>query len=161
MKNKTIAERFMEHVNKTPSCWIWTASTDRDGYGHMWVDGKLIPTHRLAYLLFVGDIQNNFYVLHSCDNPICVNPNHLFLGSQTDNMQDMIKKNRIPPRSGENNGRSKITQKQAVEIKEKYSTGKFTQAQLSDEYGISKSAIAYITRCEHWKTQECNGICGI
>jgi len=73
----------------------------------------------------------------------------------------MIEKQRISDRGGEKNGRSKITSDQAADIREKYSTGIYKQSDLAKEYGLSNSAIAYITRGEHWKNSECTGICGV
>ena len=81
-------------INHDTGCWEWQAATARHGYGATIYKGKLIPAHRLFYLLYKGKIENGLYVCHSCDNPCCVNPEHLWLGTQKDNMKDMVKKGR-------------------------------------------------------------------
>jgi HNH endonuclease len=86
------------------SCWEWTASKFRDGYGQIKVNRKNKKAHRIAYELFKGPIPENMLVCHTCDNPGCVRPEHLFLGTALDNSHDMINKGRY------NNGKSDITQ---------------------------------------------------
>ena len=87
-------KRFMEKVDKTDDCWLWTASKYPTGYGQFSLNGKPHRAHRVAYELFVAPIPNGMYVLHQCDTPACVNPEHLFLGTQADNMRDMTEKAR-------------------------------------------------------------------
>lgn len=86
--------RFWAKVNKTDTCWLWTASTSRHGYGNYQLDGRPIRAHRLSYYLGKGPIASNLSVCHHCDTPACVNPAHLFLGSHTENMRDCIAKGR-------------------------------------------------------------------
>lgn len=86
-------ERFWNKVEKTNTCWNWQGGKDRDGYGHIRVEGKLWQTHRFSSLLDDKD-PAGYVVLHSCDNPSCVNPQHLKLGTQADNVKDMIIKGR-------------------------------------------------------------------
>jgi len=89
-------ERFFKKVEKTESCWLWTAAIrGKSGYGAIKVDGKTIDAHRLSYQIHKGEIPNGMYVCHSCDNRKCVNPDHLFLGTAKDNWQDGFDKNRI------------------------------------------------------------------
>ena len=90
---KTI-ERFLRKVRKTPICWEWTATKNSDGYGKFSIQGKQPGAHRVSYLIFVADIPLGLFVLHSCDNPGCVNPAHLSLGTNQDNMNDMTVKGR-------------------------------------------------------------------
>lgn len=91
----TPADRFWERVQKTDDCWLWTGSTDKDGYGWFWVDGKTATAHRFSYALHNdGAIPDGLYVCHSCDNPPCVNPDHLWLGTNQDNMDDCARKGR-------------------------------------------------------------------
>jgi hypothetical protein len=87
-------ERFWEKVNKTETCWIWTANKSKLGYGKFSVQGKSVPAHRYAYSLVHGSIPHGLFVCHKCDVPSCINPEHLWLGSPSDNTADMVAKNR-------------------------------------------------------------------
>lgn len=87
-------DRFWEKVNKTEDCWIWMKSKDGSGYGTISYLGKVYKAHRLSYELEFGSFDKSLRVLHLCDNPSCIRPSHLFLGSQSDNMIDMVKKGR-------------------------------------------------------------------
>ena len=87
-------KRFWDKVDKTGECWIWTAYTKTDGYGQFKFDGKMRGAHRMAWLLTNGEIPDGMLVCHTCDNPSCVNPNHLFLGTNQDNADDKMNKGR-------------------------------------------------------------------
>lgn len=87
-------ERFWNKVDKSGDCWLWTASKTHQGYGYFRFDGKMCKAHRMAWLLVNGEIPNEMLVCHSCDNPSCVNPEHLWLGTNQENMDDMNKKGR-------------------------------------------------------------------
>lgn len=87
-------ERFWEKVNKTEECWLWSASKDSCGYGIIRYNGKNWRSHRVSYEMEFGVFDHFLRVLHSCDIPSCVRPSHLFLGTQSENMQDMVKKMR-------------------------------------------------------------------
>lgn len=108
---KITKERFLEKIKKDPitGCWEWTASK-RNGYGRIGVDGKHLSAHRLSYQLFVGPIKSGLVICHKCDNPGCVNPDHIFIGTQSDNMTDM-----------HNKGRSSMTFKKGHTINHKLS----------------------------------------
>jgi hypothetical protein len=103
-RKTTEEERFWAKVDKTETCWMWTASKDRRGYGKFCVQRKIVPAHRYAYSLAHGAIPHGLFVCHKCDVPSCVNLEHLWLGSPSDNTADMIKKNRhgahMKPRAG-------------------------------------------------------------
>lgn len=86
--------RFEEKFFKTDSCWIWTAATRSTGYGVFSYKGKPVTASRVSYTLYKGEIPDGLHVLHTCDNPSCVNPEHLFLGTNKDNVEDRKAKNR-------------------------------------------------------------------
>jgi hypothetical protein len=94
---------FLHKLEKQGDCWIWTASKRNKGYGAIaWKDhesGRMIQerAHRLSYLMYIGEIPDNLFVLHKCDNPACCNPDHLFLGTKADNNRDMVEKGRHVP----------------------------------------------------------------
>lgn len=131
-------------------CWIWQKACLPDGYGHCRVNGRTVRTHRVSYEAFIGPIPAGMHVLHKCDVPACVNPDHLFLGTHQDNMRDAAKKQRHymqrhPEKStlrnhewrGEKSPRAKLTDAQAAEIKE--SRAKIRE--ICERYGISKATV--------------------
>jgi hypothetical protein len=94
----TVEDRFWANVDKSGDCWEWQASVNLDGYGRFCLKGKRIRAHRLSWVLANGEIPEGMCVLHKCDNPPCVSPDHLFLGTRADNVRDMVQKGRC--RSG-------------------------------------------------------------
>lgn len=109
-------ERFWNKVEKTESCWNWIASTDRK-YGHFLFQGKLIKAHRFSFMLENGEIPQGLDVCHHCDNPKCVRPSHLFLGTRSDNMRDMIAKGRCKAPKGEIHWNSILNKQKVLEIR--------------------------------------------
>jgi hypothetical protein len=93
-KNSSIKERFFQKVNKTNSCWLWTGALSSRGYGSFGVNGKTTAAHRYSYQMHIGEIPKGLVICHTCDTPSCVNPDHLWAGTQSENMKDMFNKNR-------------------------------------------------------------------
>lgn len=149
---QTPEQRFWKKVEKTDSCWLWTGGSDCNGYGRMGVgrsDEGTILAHRFSYELHRGPIAGNLFVCHRCDNPQCVNPNHLFLGTALDNVQDMIAKSRNA--HGEKAPWSKLTETQVTEIRQRYAAGGITQKALAKEYGLIQTTVGEIVRRVIWK----------
>ena len=142
--------RFWLKVEKTESCWVWTAAKNTGGYGAVKSDGKSHQAHRLAYEWENGPIPKGICVLHHCDNRSCVNPSHLFLGTIGDNNRDCFAKGRQPPMQGEHGPNHKLTQEQVNIIRAIYSTGTITQRNLGKQFGISKSEICCIVLRQRW-----------
>lgn len=147
----SIYERFWSHVDKSGDCWIWTAATSSDGYGHFSLFG-MTRAHRISYLLEVGSIPNGMFVCHHCDNPKCVRPDHLFLGTAKDNTHDAIKKGRFQtPGFGENNPHAKLTLEQVNEIRELAKNGPIVKAKIAALYGVHPQAIYEIVKGRSWR----------
>lgn len=148
---KSLIERFESHFTKTDGCWEWMATRSINGYGRINIDGKYYGAHRVAYNLYIGDLPDNMCVCHHCDNPGCVNPSHLFLGTRSDNMKDCVKKGRrrLPVASGEKPAGYKLTEEQVMEIRSKY-PGDKSQRKIASEYGVSQSEIWRIIHRVHW-----------
>lgn len=147
-----VEERFWRYVMKTESCWEWTGGKGRFGYGAIQVGGKgspKIPAHRLSYKMHVGPIPDGLFVMHTCDNPSCVNPDHLQLGTPKDNTHDMIAKGRqrVVAPVGEKNGKSKLTAELAKYIKFSLSTN----AELARELNLSPNCIRGVRTGRTWK----------
>jgi hypothetical protein len=133
-------------------CVLWDGSITNSGYGAASYRGKRVDAHRRAYLIAHGEIPKGLSVLHTCDVKLCINPEHLWLGTQLDNMNDMTEKGRRymkgPGNSypGELNPNVKLTDIQCQEIKEIYKQGNISQQLLARKYGVSQGAISYILR---------------
>ena len=138
-KVRPVEERFWSKVDigESDDCWNWMASVQNSGYGHFRMNGKLELTHRVSWMLTNGEIPEDLQVLHICiTNRRCVNPRHLYIGTQQDNINDMMNQRR--------NGNVKLTDEEVIEIRKKYKTGEYTQQRLADEYGVHRSNIGRI-----------------
>lgn len=143
-----IAEKLSIGVEN--QCWAWTGHKDRDGYGITWVKPKTIKAHRLIFNLIRGPIPSGMLVCHKCDNPGCVNPEHLFLGSNSENIQDSISKGRWA--CGESKCGSKLTDGDVKEIRRLYDSGAQTPKQIAAQFqNVSYRLVWLVCRRKAWR----------
>lgn len=145
-------ERFIARTDtkSVKECWIWNASRRPDGYGQ-WrrADGQIELAHRASWRLFRTEIPKGAHILHKCDNPPCVNPTHLFLGSHADNMRDMWGKGRARPGQsrGEKHGMSKLTSEIVREIRTSSESG----VELARKFALSATTVCDVRKRRTWK----------
>lgn len=142
--------RFWHLCGKQPGCWAWEGYTSA-GYAALRRNGKHVKAHRLSYEITHGPIPDGLSVCHSCDNTVCTNWSHLFLGTHAINMADRDAKGRQGDHAGEANGRSKITLEQVGEIRSLWAVGGQTKRELGRQYGITDTAIAQIVNNRTWR----------
>ena len=146
-------QRFINKVDQSAGpqgCWPWIGHRQREGYGLVKRAGRAVLAHRVSYQIHRGEIPAGMIVMHSCDNPCCVNPNHLVLGTNADNSRDCISKKRQA--YGEKNGVAKLTESQVQEIRQGYNklAGRTLQY-LAQQYGVCHSQIWNIVRGRNWR----------
>ena len=138
--NNNLPEQLLED-----ECWEWQGFKGKGGYGILH-HGKRLRAHRVSYEIHYAEPLGELHCLHSCDNPSCVNPFHLFSGTNTDNVKDKVMKGRAYTgnQQGQNNGNSKLTDDIVKEIRLLYNSGGYTTIQLGEKYGVHRSTISYI-----------------
>lgn len=151
----TTLDRFWAKVDASggpDECWPWIAALDHDGYGMFRIaEGRRHHAHRAAWLLLVGDIPDGMHVCHSCDNPACVNPLHLWLGTDAANVRDCMNKGRRVPPRGERHGNAKLTADAVGEIRA--FPGPLRPdaiRELTERYGISRAHVFRVRSKEQW-----------
>lgn len=150
--------RFLAKTSsvKTMGCWEWIGGKYSNGYGGFRFNSKFQRAHRVAYQLFIGPISDGLCVLHHCDNPGCVRPDHLYMGTHQDNMNDKKERGKVakggrPGARGEHNALSKLTEAQVREIRLEYQEGTISQRKLGVKFGVARSTIRDIVRQRNWK----------
>lgn len=146
--------RFWAKVQKTASCWLWTGSIGTKGHGLFRPGSGLTGAHRFSWELHHGPVPAGQNVLHNCpggDNPACVNPAHLWLGTLSENNTDRHQKGRDNPAVGKGHYRAAFTEADIEAIRRRYAAGGVLQSQLAAEYGVNKHTIHCIIRRKTWK----------
>jgi hypothetical protein len=143
--------RFLSkvRVNAQTHCWEWQGCFDKDGYGFFRHQGKNRRAHRVAFKLHNGTLPTDAYVLHACDNPKCVNPEHLLLGTNADNIADMIAKGRSL--RGSTNHNSKLTEEQVAGIRTLTERFYISQRSIAKSLNVSQVLVSCICRGKTWK----------
>jgi hypothetical protein len=136
---------FWEWVDKSGDCWTWSGYRDRDGYGKF----RSKMAHRVSWEITHGSAPKGYLVLHRCDNPPCVRPSHLFLGTAKDNIVDCISKRRL--QTGRYHRDAKLDDMAVTAIRADYAAGLSTQQQLANRHGISQARISKIIRGVTWR----------
>lgn len=152
LRARSIEERFWEKVNKTDGCWLWIGAKTRDGYGQIkrYQNLSNFRAHRLSWEIHNGPIPDGLDVLHNCDNPPCVRPDHLWLGTDADNMRDRDEKGRCRA-SGFPGQNAKLTEANVLDIRARYSFHKITCRMLALEYGVSAATVWHAVAGDSWK----------
>ena len=151
MRTKDVKIRFWEKVKRLPSgCWEWTAQKTRGGYGRIKIDGKQCVASRVAWTFAHGSIPRGMFVCHHCDNPPCVRPGHLFVGTPNDNMQDSIHKGRSNPgQLGEAHHAARLTNDDVIEIRRSRASGELLRC-IASRFGMSITQIHKIATGARW-----------
>lgn len=165
LSNKTLREKFEKFVIKKDGCWDWSGCASNPGYGQFRYKGKLIRAHIASWIIHNGSIPKGMCVCHKCDNRRCSNPDHLFIGTQKDNIKDAIKKNRHPTigKKGSEHHLAKLNEEKVLEIrkeleKRKHMTKSYimkkdlSQKKLAEKFGVSQTLISCINCEKNWKS---------
>jgi hypothetical protein len=157
ISTKTAEQRFWAKVDTSGECWVWTACKLPRGYGQFFHEGGKVYAHRFIWTVMHGDIPDDLEICHRCDNPSCVRPDHLFLGTRTDNMRDCVTKGRFrfhPFPKGHpymvKVRPSKLTEVDVRAIRLQYKQGE-TITELARSFGVTRSCVGFIVRRQTWK----------
>lgn len=151
--------RFWSRVNKTEGCWLWTSTTSTAGYGYIDDNKRRYQSSVYSWMIHNGPVPDGLFVLHKCDNTACVNPDHLFLGTQNDNVQDCIKKGRFNygsrGKKGEKHHGARVTEEQVRDIRRRYTKGRGryqrgNSHELAVEFGLTQAQVLNIAKHKQW-----------
>jgi DNA-binding MarR family transcriptional regulator len=150
--NDEIVRRFWSRVKRGSEneCWPWIGTRNPKGYGLFWNGSTTTTSQRVAFAIANGSMPDAL-ICHTCDNPCCCNPVHLFAGSDSDNQRDSVAKGRRAHIFGENNNRVILTVDQVIAIRERYAAGEYA-VELANEFGVSQPTISAICTGRNWKT---------
>lgn len=164
-------ERFFSRVTEPTNpddCWLWNSLKTKSGYGHFAVRqagrSRKFRVHRMSYRMHYGPFDESLYVCHRCDTPLCVNPDHLFLGTALTNNRDSVSKGRRPRGDwhhahtkpelvlrGSRHGRARLTDQQVLDIRSTFALGKATTAELAEQFGVNSGTIHFVVKGQTWK----------
>jgi len=133
-------ERFERQIARSDSCWLWRGLIGGDGYGKFYADGRTMHAHRWYWMHLNGELNRRQLVLHKCDNPLCVNPDHLFIGSDADNMADKVAKQRQA--RGNRSGQAKLTEEIVLSLRRQHAEKPVIFRHEARKYGVTEVALA-------------------
>ena len=139
---------FWKFIEFFDDCWLWTGTVSRAGYGRFFLGGKDNKAHRISYVIHHGEIPEGQFVCHHCDNPLCVNPDHLFLGVPADNSADVVSKRRQA--YGEKHWNSKLSSQQVCQLRKQHDAN-ISKTELAHMYDVSYQTIHRIISKKNWK----------
>lgn len=147
-----VEQRFWSKVDKRGDgeCWEWTANRHQKGYGTMRVERKVLKAHRISYELHHGPVPDGLHVLHRCDNPPCVNPAHLWAGTNAENVADKEAKGRGGQPKGSKHHGATLTEEQVIMMRRLHEGG-MKQKDLVTQFGVEKSRVSAIIRRRIWR----------
>lgn len=148
-RNGSMQDRFWRKIFKTDNCWFWIGGSNEHRYGVFWFRNRLHKAHRVSWIIHNGEIPDGMDILHKCDNPPCVRPDHLFVGDAKINGLDAASKHRTP--QGERHWNSKLTAEQVLEIRANYVKWAKNQSAVAAKYGISVITLRNIVYNRHWR----------
>lgn len=146
----TLEQRFWNYVNKRgeDECWEWTGAINSWGYGKLRLGYKMKQAHRVSYILHYGEPPNGLDICHKCNNKRCVNPKHLYAGTESENLMQASRDGLLKPKKGEDHPAHVLTEKQVIEIRQYSAIG---PASLARIYGVNASTIRAILHNRKWK----------
>lgn len=149
---RTMSDRIMDLCVPEPNsgCWIWTGAQRSNGYGTVCYRRKHYKAHRLSWEAFRGPIPDGLWVLHKCDTPICVNPDHLFLGTAKNNTDDMWRKGRGARQTGESHPRCRLREAQVIEIRRLAAEG-MSRRRLAEMFGVGQGTVQHVVTRQTWR----------
>lgn len=154
LRDPFIIQRFLSNCSHgdLKKCWEWSGMMNTNGYGRFSYKDNHVLAHRVSFEMFVHEIPDGMVVCHKCDNRKCVNPMHLWVGSQSDNLKDAFRKGRMvhPEPTGDKNGNAKLTWGKVREIRKLHESG-VKKYLIASSFGISPSTVGNITNNQTWK----------
>lgn len=150
--NQKLIDKFWSNVQKgnPDECWIWIGSPSGNGYGQLRFEGVTYRSNVLSYLINKGNIPARMYICHTCDNPICVNPNHLFVGTPSDNAKDRQQKGRGRPMDGENNSNNRFTKESIIQMRSMFQKG-YLCNEIAHIFDTNPEYVRNVVKRKVWK----------
>ncbi len=149
--DESLKKRILRNYEEVNGCWNWKKYKNSLGYGIINVKGKIHLAHRISWQIFKGEIPESLLICHTCDNPSCINPNHLWMGTNKENQEDMFKKNRSRHVRGDDHSSSKLDSEKVKKIRSLSKPRYYTAKRLAEEFKVSEVTIHNIIYGRTWR----------